>query len=127
MLNALLGAGFRLQRVNRVRLLRAVEELGGKMDYRDLCQVLLSSCADWTSEEKQVVHKILKSMGVTVIERRNWLAKLRQSLMDASSKVARKSGRWFASEPGSQGGADEGPAASLGIPPSAFLNCLRDS
>jgi hypothetical protein len=38
-LNALLSAGFRLQRVNRVRLLRAVEELGGKMDYRDLCQV----------------------------------------------------------------------------------------
>ena len=74
MLNALLSSGFRLQRVNRVRLLRAVEELGGKMDYRDLCQVLLNSCADWTAEEKHVVQKILKSMGVTVIERRNWLA-----------------------------------------------------
>lgn len=123
MLNALLSSGFRLQRVNRVRLLRAVEELGGKMDYRDLCQVLLNSCADWTAEEKHVVQKILKSMGVTVIERRNWLAKLRQSLMDASSKVARKSGRWFASE----SGAEDGPGgAALGIPPSAFLHCLRD-
>lgn len=127
-LNALLSSGFRLQRVNRVRLLRAVEELGGKMDYRDLCQVLLNSCADWTAEEKHVVHKILKSMGVTVIERRNWLAKLRQSLMDASSKVARRSGRWFAPEAGSTGGPEGDRAAgeAMGIPPSAFLHCLRD-
>ena len=124
-LNALLSSGFRLQRVNRVRLLRAVEELGGKMDYRDLCQVLLNSCADWTAEEKHVVQKILKSMGVTVIERRNWLAKLRQSLMDASSKVARKTGRWFAAESGGAGSA-ETSGSGLGIPPSAFLHCLRD-
>jgi Ca2+-binding EF-hand superfamily protein len=130
-LNALLSSGFRLQRVNRVRLLRAVEELGGKMDYRDLCQVLLNCCADWTAEEKQVVHKILKSMGVTVIERRNWLAKLRQSLMDASAKVARRNGRWFAAETGSAAaseGAEAGIAVGMGtgIPPSAFLHCMRD-
>lgn len=96
-------------------------------------QVLLNSCADWTAEEKQVVHKILKSMGVTVIERRNWLARLRQSLMDASAKVARKTGRWFAPEPGSGGGPEydlgahnsEG-GSGTGIPPSAFLHCLRN-
>jgi hypothetical protein len=88
--------------------------------------VLLNSCADWTAEEKHVVQKILKSMGVTVIERRNWLAKLRQSLMDASAKVARKTGRWFAAETGSAGGAEDGNGAGTGIPPSAFLHCLRD-
>jgi hypothetical protein len=88
--------------------------------------VLLNSCADWTAEEKHVVQKILKSMGVTVIERRNWLAKLRQSLMDASAKVARKTGRWFAAEAGSAGGAEDGNGAGTGIPPSAFLHCLRD-
>jgi hypothetical protein len=38
-LQALLGAGFRLHRLNRVRLLRAVEEMGGKMPYGELCQV----------------------------------------------------------------------------------------
>jgi hypothetical protein len=38
-LKALLEAGFRLHRVNRVRLLRAVEEMGGKMQYSELCQV----------------------------------------------------------------------------------------
>ena len=69
-LQALLGAGFRLHRLNRVRLLRAVEEMGGKMPYGELCQVLLRSCADWTVEERSVVKKILSAMGITVVDRR---------------------------------------------------------
>ena len=69
-LQALLGAGFRLLRLNRVRLLRAVEEMGGKMPYGELCQVLLRSCADWTAEERSVVKKILSAMGITVVDRR---------------------------------------------------------
>jgi Ca2+-binding EF-hand superfamily protein len=129
-LNALLSCGFRLQRVNRVRLLRAVEELGGKMDYRDLCQVLLNSCADWTVDEKHVVQKILKSMGVTVIERRNWLAKLRQTLHEASARMARKTGRWFAAEVGSNtSNLSHGTSSdeqTMGITPATFLHCLRD-
>lgn len=129
-LNALLSCGFRLQRVNRVRLLRAVEELGGKMDYRDLCQVLLNSCADWTVDEKHVVQKILKSMGVTVIERRNWLARLRQTLHEASARMARKTGRWFAAEVGSNtSNLSHGTSSdeqTMGITPATFLHCLRD-
>jgi hypothetical protein len=38
-LQSILSAGFRLHRVNRVRLLRCAEEMGGKMNYVDLCQV----------------------------------------------------------------------------------------
>lgn len=113
-----------------MRLLRAVEELGGKMDYRDLCQVLLNSCADWTVDEKHVVQKILKSMGVTVIERRSWLAKLRQTLHEASARMARKTGRWFASEVGSNTSNQSHGASCdeqmMGITPATFLHCLRD-
>jgi hypothetical protein len=38
-LQSILSAGFRLHRVNRVRLLRCAEEMGGKINYVDLCQV----------------------------------------------------------------------------------------
>ena len=34
-------------------------------------QVLLRSCADWTSEEKVLVKKILRAMGITMTERRS--------------------------------------------------------
>eukprot|EP01034_Spumella_vulgaris_P022749 gene22749-28907_t len=125
-LNALLSSGFTLQRVNRVRLLRAVEEMGGKIDYRDLCQVLLNSCADWTVEEKNVVRKLLSSMGVTVLERRTWLARLRQSLVETSAKMSRKaniSREWLNED--TQNSTSNAPH-SIGIPPAAFLHCLRD-
>ena len=48
----------------------------------DVCehQVLMQSCADWTVEEKEIVGKILKAMGLTVTERRNWLTKLKIEL-----------------------------------------------
>jgi hypothetical protein len=118
-LNALLSSGFQLQRVNRVRLLRAVEEMGGKIDYRELCQVLLNSCADWTVEEKGVVKKILRAMGVTVAERRTWRAQLRQSLVEASANTS--TGRdWLMADQKQQ------QRGSSCIPPAAFLHCLRD-
>jgi hypothetical protein len=39
--------------------------------------VLLRSCGDWTEEERLVASKLLSCMGITVAERRTWLAKLR--------------------------------------------------
>lgn len=102
------------------------------MDYRDLCQVLLNSCADWTSEEKSVVKKILKAMGVTVVERRTWLARLRQSLMEADATITRKHGKWF-DDPVDYDDYGYRTGASSkrfqyhhGIPPAAFLHCLRE-
>ena len=186
-LQALLGAGFRLHRLNRVRLLRAVEEMGGKMPYAELCQVgggveiaakmlqssqtnhrphitasftkhlshhpltphitphpyntsityritphhsstpsplfssslspylppthltpqvLLRSCADWTSEERSVVKKILSAMGITVTDRRGWLARLRQDLgQAAAAHEAHRLHRKLADTRGAQGGS----------------------
>ena len=115
-LNALLSSGFKLQRLNRVRMLRSIEELGGKLEYGELCLVLLRSCADWKSEERSVVTKILKAMGMTVIERRGWCARLRQSLAHAASEYQKKAGSMNHKE-----------ASNVdGIPPSSFLYCLRE-
>ena len=127
LLSALLGAGFRLQRLNRVRLLKAVEELGGKMDYSELCQVLLRSCADWTSEERGLVSKILKSMGITVLERRAWIGRLRVALMSASVEFGKKQAAAAANTLAAYtGAASSGKDTDPGIPPSNFLHVLRD-
>jgi hypothetical protein len=56
--------------VCRVRLLEAVEAMGGKISYMELFQVLLRSCVDWSKDERTLVTKILKAMGVTVVGRR---------------------------------------------------------
>ena len=128
LLSALLGAGFRLQRLNRVRLLKAVEELGGKMNYSEFCQVLLRSCADWTSEERGLVTKILKSMGITVLERRAWLGRMRVSLMSAAVEYNKKQSalkaNTLAAYTASSG--QSGQEADPGIPPSNFLHVLRE-
>eukprot|EP00605_Chrysophyceae_sp_TOSAG23-4_P000290 GSChrysophyteH1.ASY1.ANO1.335.1 assembled CDS len=129
LLSALLGAGFRLQRLNRVRLLKAVEELGGKMDYSELCQVLLRSSAEWTAEERTLVSKILKAMGVTVLERRAWLGRLRVALMSASVDYNRKQTALKANTLSAYTGEANTTAEAQdpGIPPSNFLHVLRDS
>jgi hypothetical protein len=90
LLNSILGSGFKLQRLNRVRLLRSIEEMGGKIEYNDLCLVLLRSCADWTTEEKVVVKKILSAMGSTVIERRTWFSRIRQLFIFSASEYQKK-------------------------------------
>jgi len=128
LLSALLGAGFRLQRLNRVRLLKAVEELGGKMDYSELCQVMLRSCADWTAEERGLVTKILKSMGITVLERRAWLGRLRVSLMSAAVDYGKKQSALKANTLSAYSGSAGNSANDVdpGIPPSNFLHVLRD-
>lgn len=56
-LKAIISAGFKMQRLDRVRLLRAAEELGGKMKYTELVEVLLKSCAEWPEEEQAIVGK----------------------------------------------------------------------
>ena len=124
LLSALLGAGFRLQRLNRVRLLRAIEDMGGKVDHNELCQVLIRSCADWTSEERGVVHKILKAMGVTVLERRAWLGRIRVALLKAAADYGGKAAA-FSIDSGNPGASSGGN--DPGIPPSAFLHILRDN
>jgi Ca2+-binding EF-hand superfamily protein len=128
LLSSLLGAGFRLQRLNRVRLLKAVEELGGKMDYSELCQVLLRSCAEWTSEERNLVNKILKSMGITVLERRAWLGRLRVSLMSACVDYNKKQTSLKANTLSAYTGESNTNqiANDPSIPPSNFLHVLRD-
>ncbi len=128
LLSALLGAGFRLQRLNRVRLLKAVEELGGKMDYSELCQVLLRSSAEWTSEERTLVNKILKSMGITVLERRAWLGRLRVALMTACVDYNKKQTALKANTLSAYTGESNAnsEAQDPGIPPSNFLYVLRD-
>ena len=108
-----------------MRLLRAIEDLGGKMDYIELCQVLIRSCADWTSEERVVVAKVLKAMGITVIERRAWLGRIRVALIKAAADYGGKAAAFYidtgAASSHSPGGSDPG------IPPSTFLHILRES
>jgi Ca2+-binding EF-hand superfamily protein len=121
-LKALLGAGFKMHRIGRVRLLRSIEEMGGKMKYADLCQVLMRSSADWSSDERSVVGKILKAMGVGVLERRAWLSRLRQDLMKLDSDSSK--GRSASARAGRKPRSD--PNAG-GVPPAGFLQCLRDA
>ena len=94
------------------------------MDYIELCQVLIRSCADWTSEERGVVSKILKAMGITVLERRAWLGRIRVALMKAAADYGGKAAA-FNIDTGAAGGMGSG--SDPGIPPSAFLHILRES
>lgn len=128
MLNSILGSGFKLQRLNRVRLLRSIEEMGGKIEYNDLCLVLLRSCADWTTEEKVVVKKILSAMGSTVIERRTWFSRIRQLFIFAASEYQKKVlGNPNRGNPNRLSTGEGNDVANPGIPPAAFLHCLRES
>lgn len=127
LVSGLLNAGFQLQRLNRVQLLKAVEELGGKLEYDELFQILLRSCSDWTRDERELVHKLLRAMGVTVQERRAWLGRCKAALRIAAleynaavSAQAQASGEALPEED------TENVDADLGIPPSAFLHILRD-
>lgn len=98
--------------------MRVAEEMGGKIGYLDLFRVLLNSAADWTQEEKALVHKILKAMGVIVYQRRAWLAKLRVTLMGYSNRKKEALESMESSR--------EDTEMSAGIPPATFLHCLRD-
>jgi len=128
LLNAILGSGFKLQRLNRVRLLRSIEEMGGKIEYNDLCLVLLRSCADWTTEEKVVVKKILSAMGSTVLERRTWFSRIRQLFTYAASEYQKKVlGNPNRGNPNRLSTGEGNDISNPGIPPAAFLHCLRES
>ena len=85
--------------------------------------MLLRSCADWKSEERNVVTKILKAMGMTVLERRAWIARLKQSLYSSAAEFQKKSNLAGLGVSVSAGNITDGS----GIPPSAFLHSLRDS
>ena len=65
------------------------------MDYRELTQLLLNSCADWTLDEKKMVQKILSAMGVTVLQRKMWLQKFKQKLFLCTEKIIRRFGFFF--------------------------------
>jgi len=117
-----------LQRLNRVRLLRSIEEMGGKIEYNDLCLVLLRSCADWTTEEKVVVKKILSAMGSTVLERRTWFSRIRQLFTYAASEYQKKVlGNPNRGNPNRLSTGEGNDISNPGIPPAAFLHCLRES
>eukprot|EP01033_Poteriospumella_lacustris_P002266 gene2266-1657_t len=90
LLTTLLNCGFRLQRYHRVQLLQAAEEFGGTLEYSRLILTLLQTAIDWTHHERDIVLKILKAMGVTVTERRQWLAKLKKMLLQSASQTKLK-------------------------------------
>jgi len=112
-LNVLINCGFQLQKSNRMQLLRAAEDLGGKVGYVELFRLLLSTCAEWTVEEKSLVNKILQGMGITVNHRRMWLAKLRSILTVYSYH-------------GNDDVAVSLTDDDMGVPPASFLHCLRE-
>jgi hypothetical protein len=118
-------------------------------------QVLLRSCADWTTEERSVVKKILSAMGITVTERRAWLARLRQDLTRAAAEQASirlirsMKRREKTTGPGAgsvnsraalrgtsgvtsdidptSGSFSSSSGSNPGISPAAFLHCLREN
>ena len=51
----------------------------------------MRSSADWSADERSVVGKILKAMGVGVLERRAWLSKLRQDLLKLDADTSKTS------------------------------------
>lgn len=133
-LKALLTAKFSLPKMQRTRLLRAVEELGGTLSYVELCQVLMQSCADWTAEERVIISKILKAMGLTVSERRNWLTKLRSDLSRGGVAQVGFAANTRTNPKMSKRGGAAAPSqtqALVGNPttitPIAFLHCLRNN
>lgn len=130
-LKALLTAKFSLPKMQRTRLLRAVEELGGTLSYVELCQVLMQSCADWTAEERVIISKILKAMGLTVSERRNWLTKLRADLSRGGVAQVGFAANSRNNPKMAKRGAAAPPQVLVGSPttitPIAFLHCLRNN
>lgn len=89
-LTALINSGFRLQRYHRVELLKAAEEYGGRLEYARLILTLLQTAVDWTQSERKIITKLLKAMGVSVSDRRAWLARLKKALMERASQTKLK-------------------------------------
>lgn len=132
LLTALINCGFRLQRYERVQLLRAAEEYGGALEYSRLVLVLLQTTIDWTQSERDIVYKILKAMGITVEQRRNWLARLKKELIDRTTQQkmklkAKEQANAAATMRQSllQPSSDQADR-SYDIPPAVFLHVLRD-
>eukprot|EP00981_Chlorochromonas_danica_P005731 scaffold1182_cov229-Ochromonas_danica.AAC.7 len=138
-LTALINCGFRLQRYERVQLLRAAEEYGGLLDYARLVLVLLQTVVDWTQSEREIVFKILRAMGVTVEQRRNWLARLKKELLERStqqkvklkakeqsSTITNLKESYQQSMERSGGRASATGDVSYEIPPAVFLYVLRE-
>lgn len=141
LLKCLVNAGFDISRYKRSRFLSAVEELGGRIRYAELCNILMSGCADWPSAEIGLTSKILKSMGPTVPQRRVWLARLRDDLngIVATQRDRNPSSQGFDRSSGNmrnnssrslpnRGGISEGEddVHNPGIPASSFLHVLRE-
>ena len=83
MLKVLTESGFSLERAERVQLLRSIEEIGGLIDFAELCEILFKSCVHWSEDEKSIVSKVLSAMGSTLGERRLWMAHFQQDLVYA--------------------------------------------
>lgn len=131
LLTALMNSGFRLQRYHRVQLLKAAEDSGGVLDYHRLVLTLLQTVVTWTQSEKDLVYKILKCIGLTVEERRQWLGKLKKEIMKrstASSTKLRSKGSFSTTKSSiyNESEIEDDDIYSLTVSPSVFLGVLRD-
>ena len=138
-LKALVSVGFPISRSVRAKFLRSVEENSGKFNFVELCRFLMTSCCNWPAEERQVMSKILKAMGVTTEQRRNWITQLKKDLCLASADYKlNRSGQ--SSHPVSfsdskrRGTSDTRNWMQIvednledGVPASTFLHCLREA
>lgn len=140
-LKALVAAGFPLGRSLRAKFLKDVEEMSGKFNFMELCRFLMSSCCNWSSDEMQVMSKILKAMGVTTEQRRDWIHQLKKDLCLASADYKLNHGRqghaghpvsFNASKKNSSSGEENwmqivDDNLQDGVPASTFLHCLREA
>jgi Ca2+-binding EF-hand superfamily protein len=138
-LKALVAAGFPLARALRAKFLKDVEDMSGKFNFLELCRFLMSSCCSWPSEERQVMSKVLKAMGVTTEQRREWIIQLKKDLCLASADYKLNYGSQSA-HPVSLSASKRSSTASDqnwmhiveensqdGVPASTFLHCLREA
>ena len=143
-LKALVDVGFQIPRELRVHFLQQVEKMSGMFNFVDLCKVLMSSCLDWSGNERMVMGKILKAMGTTTTQRRLWLNRLKKDLQlsAAHSKDGHRhrdvqpsgTSSWQkllgASEEDMRqlvGGREEYPGDEAGLSATTFLHCLRQA
>lgn len=138
-LKALVGAGFPLTRSLRAKFLKDVEDMSGKFNFVELCRFLMSSCCNWSIEERQVMSKVLKAMGVTTEQRREWIIQLKKDLCLASADYKLNHGRHTGhpvslSDTKRKSSSRENNWEQIvednlqdGVPASTFLHCLREA
>ena len=139
-LKSLVAAGFPVARSLRAKFLKDVEEMSGKFNFVELCRFLMSCFCNWSIEERQVMSKVLKAMGVTTEQRREWIIQLKKDLCLASADYKlnhsshskhpvsfNDSKRKNASHENNNWLQVVEDNLQDGVPASTFLHCLREA